>query len=286
MRIKLNSTLGLILITSILFVVSACKIEDTEDRSLFSWKQKVVVKEYNELFKTMESYKLNTVYQYFSSKLSQAEIEIFLSAAESKGIQVKLLAGEPEWALDKDGKSMVATIDKVININSNLEKEIRIKTVIFDIEPYLLKEWSMESNKEIMSSWIAGLNTAYEYAGENDIKIIICIPYYYDKLGLTDELESLIISSDGIAIMNYLKGKELKNIEKEVELANKYDKQVINIYELQAPGIHGLKDKNTYYEEGIEAIEENFNAMKKELPYKKLYMAIHEYNALKGGDRK
>lgn len=229
----------------------------------------------------MKSYKLNTIHQYFSSKLGQYDIENFLLAAESEGIQVNLLEGEPEWALDKEGRSMVETIDKVANINSSLKKEVRIKTVIFDIEPYLLEEWDKESRKEIMNSWIAGLSRAYEYARAKDLGVIICIPYYYDKMGLTKELEDLIISSDGIAIMNYLKGKELKNIEKEVELAKKYEKQVTNIYELKAPGSHGLKDKNTYHKEGIEAIEENFKAIEKELNYEKLDIGIHEYNALK-----
>lgn len=127
MKIKLNIIQGLIAIISITLMVSACKIEDREVWSLFSWKQKEVVEEYNELFSTMKSYKLNTIHQYFSSKLGQDDIENFLLAAESEGIQVNLLEGEPEWALDKEGRSMVETIDKVANINSSLKKRSKNK---------------------------------------------------------------------------------------------------------------------------------------------------------------
>ncbi len=131
-----------------------------------------------------------------------------------------------------------------------------------------------------MNDFVTGMKTAYKTANKNDLKMILCIPYFYDNMGFSKQLDDLIKSGcDTIAIMNYYKDKEITNIKLEVAIANKYGKEVVTIYELQAPGTHDLSDKNTYYNDGIEAINENFNNLKE--AYQDITIAFHEYRSLK-----
>lgn len=251
-------------------------------RALFSWKKDQVLQGSSELFKTMEILKINTLYQRFSSGLEKEDIERFLSKAQELDIKVSFLDGEPEWALEKNASHMIAAIDRVNEINEGLNEDEKIKSIIFDIEPYLLEEWNDESRKEIMDDFVTAAKVMYKRAKESDLEIILCIPYFYDNMSLSKQLEELIKDgSDSIAIMNYLKDKEVSNIKEEVELSDKYSKEVINIYELQAPGEYDLKEKNTYYNDGVKAVEENFKIIRKEFRGKKVSIAFHEYRALK-----
>ena len=271
----------LILLLGISFTISSCA-NNIEPRSLFSWSDNEVLDGSKELFITMKNVNLNTLYQNFSGKLTIKNIELFLTEAKKQHIRVSLLDGDPKWALNEDGDQMIRTINRVIEINKELNKEIRIKSIIFDIEPYLLKEWDEKNREEIMNSFIKGIKAAYKIANNNNLEVIICIPYFYDNMGLNKQLEEIIESgSDGVAIMNYMKSKEVGNISTEVEFADKYEKKVINIYELQAPGQHGLKDKNTYYKDGIESVEKSFKVILEQFSGKDISIAFHEYKALK-----
>ncbi len=272
----------LILFISVIVFVLMLNKEVQETRSLFSWNSEEVKSGSSELFKTMNNLNINTLYQEFSNDFKQEEIKDFLKEANKKGIEVYLLTGNPKWALDETGKPMISIVERVIKINENLNKNLKIKAIVFDIEPYQLEEWNNKSKEKIMDSFLEGMKNAYMIANDNNIKIILCIPYFYDNMGLTKQLESLIESgSDSVAVMNYFKDKEAENIIQEVEFTEKYGKKLINVYELQEPGNYGLTEKNTYYNEGVLEIEKNFDNIKREFEGKDISIAFHEYNSLR-----
>ncbi len=251
-----------------------------EARALFSWKSEEVYSGNSELFEIMEKQELNTLYQEISRDLNQENINDFLLDAKSNKIDIYYLTGAPEWALDETGKPMIDHINRVVELNKNLSNDTRIKGIVFDIEPYSLKEW--KNKEKVMDDFVKGMEVAYKNARDNDIEVILCIPYFYDNKGLTQQLEQLIKSGcDSIAIMNYSKDNEIENMNLEVEFATMFNKKIVNIYELQAPGTRGLTDKNTYYNDGIEAIENNFYNIKEEFYGKDISIAFHEYNSLK-----
>lgn len=254
--------------------------EKLESRALFSWKSEEVNSDNTEIFEIMEKQRLNTLYQEFSRSLSQDEINEFLTDAKKNKIDVYYLAGNPEWALDETGMPMIDSINRVVELNNNLDGNIKLKGIVFDIEPYSLDEWKNE--EKVMNDFVKGMEIAYQNARVQGIEIILCIPYFYDNKDLTIYLEELIKSGcDSVAIMNYSRDSEIKNMKLEVELATKYNKNIINIYELQPPGTRGLTEKNTYYNQGIEAIEKNFLNIQEEFYGKDISIAFHEYNSLK-----
>lgn len=257
-------------------------IAEKDERGLFSWENSEIVNKDTEIFKVMKKFQLNTLYQAFSKELHKEDGIAFLERASSENVGVYLLAGDPEWALQKDGKSACFSVEEALELNNWVKEDQGFKGIIFDVEPYLSTMWCKQNYQEIMDCFVKGMKVAYKKAHSSGLEMIICVPYYYDNIRLSGHLKDLIrFCSDGIAVMNYYQGKEYKHIKLESELTNRYKKSLINIYELQAPGKHGLTDKNTYYGEGIEAVEINFEELKKKLNIQDISIALHEYDALR-----
>jgi sulfur relay (sulfurtransferase) DsrC/TusE family protein len=283
-KAKINNKLFIVIliIVSIILGKFIWQKNGQETRALFSWKDSEVLEGRRELFEVIKELKLNTVYQSFSKKLSKEEILRFLEEASNKNIDIYLLAGSPEWAVEEEAESMCYNIDKVIEINKGISRDKYIKGILFDVEPYLLEEWDKENSEKIMKDFVKNMEIAYKKAHDSGIEVIVCIPYFYDNFELSNYVKTLIRSAcDKVAIMNYYQGKEYEHIQMEADIIKKYGKSLINIYELQPPGKYGLTDKNTYYEEGIESVEKNFKELKKSFHGQDISIAFHEYEALR-----
>ena len=77
--------------------------------------------------------------------------------------------------------------------------------IVFDVEPYLLEEWD-DNQENCMEQYAANCIQAYQSAREEKLAVIICIPNFYDRIGLSALLEKIIEEGcDGIAVMNYNK---------------------------------------------------------------------------------
>lgn len=278
----INTVFTAVLVGSLLFIGGCSRLGvKQEGRALFSWKAFEVLEGRMELFETMKAHKLNTLYQVFSSKLEEDDIISFLEEAAEDNINVYFLEGSPEWALEEEVESMCLSVDRALEINGQAGEAKGVKGILFDVEPYLLEEWEERGPKEVMNSFVKGMKTAYQKAHEGGLEVIVCIPYFYENLGVSEQMEALIKScSDSVAVMNYYQEKEIEHLKTEAELSDRYGKKLINIYELQAPGEHGLKDDNTYYEEGMEGVEENFASLRKTFSGQNISIAIHEYKAL------
>lgn len=250
------------------------------DKSIFSWDKLSVLEAKENLFDVMEKYEIKTVYQSFSSELPKNKISKFLESCSEYNYQVYYLCGDPEDALDQDAEKMIGNINDAAAIKEYDNNDV-LKGILFDVEPYLLDEWEIQPDKTIQQ-FADNLQIAYKKAKENKLEMIVCIPYYYDTKGFSDFLEKLIKDGcDGIAIMNYYQKNEYEHIKKEVELAKKYNKTCINIYEFQSSGKYDLADENTYYEEGIEKAEENFKVLRNKLDSNNLVLSFHEYKTIK-----
>lgn len=289
MNIKLKNRLFIVTLMVTVILLWGCSSQEAEveTRALFSWKDSEVAEGRSQLFSTMKELKLNTLYQGFSEELKEDEIKNFLVEASREKIDVYLLTGDPEWALDKEREVMSSKVENVLKINDGVVENPGLKGILFDVEPYLLEEWDKQDRQEIMDNFVEEMKKAYKKAHDNGLEVILCIPYFYDDLGVSKQLEELIESGcDSVAIMNYYQGKEYENIKGEAILAAKYGKKIINIYELQAPGKYGLKDKNTYYEEGINAVEENFDSVQAAFHQDDISIAFHDYKALKEAEER
>lgn len=257
------------------------KSSNVSENGLFLWKSEVAFKEKNQLFQMMEDQDINSLYQEFQKDVSIKKLSDFIKAAKAKNISVHWLAGTPEWGLETFKEDLFSYVDKVIKINQNLPKNNKLSGMVLDIEPYLLKEWSTETNAK-MKSFVTILKEVYIKISESGMNVIVCIPYYYDTDGFESELEEIIANAcDSVAVMNYYKSKEQEHIFNEMELAKKYEKGIIQVYETQEPGEHDLTVDTTYYEDGIKEVEKSFASLSEYYQYEKFRFAIHEYESLK-----
>ena len=63
---------------------------------------------------------------------------------------------------------------------------------------------------------------------DSSILVYVCIPFWLDE----DVQEDIIREADGIVVMNYSKGNKRLNIQKTMEIEDKYGKKIMTAYEL------------------------------------------------------
>ena len=121
------------------------------------------------------------------------------------GYNIYLLAGDTSWGVDD--------MQKVVEI----AEEKRADGVLFDIEGNYV---TLASNLSLL---------------ESDLPIYVCMPFWLDE-----ELQEQIIKEvDGVVVMNYSKGNERLNIQKTIEMAEKYSSRDRGM----PPFRHGLEPK-------------------------------------------
>ena len=276
---------GLLLIIVVVFAAAFFSLSGRSRRTgagLFCWEEEVLErKDLREaLFRTMEQYDMDQLYQYIPDDKTSEEISPFLQEAADAAVEVYLLAGDPSWAYDKTGQDLIGVLKQAERIRTESENGSALKGVMADVEPYLSGQWE-QNEADAMGTYVAAMEAACEYADETSLFLYACIPYFYDSEGLTEYLELLAKDGcHGLAVMNYYREEEAAHLEQEWSLAKRYGKPVINIYELQKPGTHDLTEKNTYYESGMEGVRESFGRLQETLPYSGLTYAVHDYRAL------
>lgn len=248
--------------------------------SVFSWYGGQL-QQPNETFIELEKYDIDTIFQFISHKDSQEHLEFFLETASRYEKDVYFLTGEPEWALEEYADELVKVIQRVGYFRESSKYESALKGVVVDVEPYLLEEFK-SNPQQVMKDYVVSMISAYQAAQYYDLDMIVCIPYYFDTMGFSDELEIIIReASDSVAVMNYYRDKEVEHLQTEARLSSKYHKPIITIYELQPPGEHDLSDKNTYYHQGIRAVYNNFNQTKRAFKQQDIFLSFHEFRYFK-----
>lgn len=252
---------------------------------MFSWSEDIMEEaERESLYACLDAAEVTDVYQKFSKESLGAERSAaFIGDMRVKEVNVFALMGEPEWAYEKDGKSLLQELGYVAEYNEAHEQSQRILGVMVDVEPYLLKEWKKggETRRELMDGFLSCIKHAYAYAGEKDLKFWVCIPIFYDSSN-EEILEELIgHGCDGVAVMNYSRRDEYGQMAKETGYAREYGRDIICIYELQPPGRHELEEINTYANEGLEALWQSARRLEGQFGYERLKFAYHHYEALK-----
>ena len=247
------------------------------DRAMYSWNHDYIY-ESNEaiLQKVMELTECNILYQEISSNASASDVAAFLQRRGEHNQTVYYLCGNASWGIESGATSMLKQVERAVAYN-NSSGTYKFVGIQFDVEPYCLADFE-ENADEYMAQYLENCKLAYAAAHEAGLLVEICIPYWWDSAyGYYDQLEDLIANAcDSVAVMNYYKKqKEASHIETEVELCKRYNKKIINITETIPPGLHGLTENNTYYNDGIDAIEDMWNTLDGYFQYEKLGYSYH-----------
>lgn len=250
---------------------------DNKVRAMYSWEEKYVSAENEDVLQqVMEATNCNVLYQEVSKYAGNKTVSDFLQRRAEHGQAVYYLCGDASWAIEDDAHSMLAEVERAASLNDAAEGA-KFVGIQFDVEPYCLTDF--DENAEVyFAQYVENCKAAYAAAHEAGLLVELCIPYWWDSAyEFNDQLEDLIANAcDSVAVMNYYKqGKEAKHISNELELCRKYDKSIVNITEMQAAGTHGLTENNTYYADGIDAVEKMWNELEATFSYEKLGYSYH-----------
>lgn len=242
---------------------------------LFSWHADAMeAGRQEDLFSLMKELGLTELYQHIPHTAQREAVRKFLRAAEEEGITVYMLTGDPAWGLDSSGRAMTEEISRAAGYGG-------LRGVMMDVEPYLTAEWQDDPDSA-MERYVQAMTAAKEAADAGGQELVACIPYFYESLGQEERLETLVNRGcHAVAVMNYDKQDEADNLENEAAFAKAYGKPLLTIYELQPPGTQDLTDRNTYYNDGLDALAESWARLERRYGDMRFSYALHEYEALK-----
>lgn len=251
-------------------------IRELTATSIFSWEAEYMEAEMEkDVMLVMETLDCRAIYQEVPEDAAEELVVDYLRRRTQAGHFVYYLAGAKEWGLTENVDALLAQVEAVREWNVLAGKNQGFRGIVFDVEPYLLDCWD-DDREEYMKQYVDNMTAAYEQARKEGMQVIACIPNFYDRIKQEKELERLIEQAcDGIAIMNYNKSDETGQILTEVALAQKHQKAVINIVEMQKPGYHELTEENTYYYDGFQAVADSWGSMKEAYPYEGLGFSWH-----------
>lgn len=286
-NIKINLFAAAVLI-SVCFLLNGCgganapesmQVTDKDrisDTSIFSWEGEYINAENEDTVSAvMSALGCKAIYQEIPDDADKDTVLDFLNRRNKEGQLVYYLAGKSEWGIEKDAASMLAAVEAAREWNALAGTGAGFEGIVFDVEPYLLAEWK-EDKSGVMRRYVTNCIKAYDLAQRNGLKVILCIPNFYDSTGLETELERLIqYGCDAAAVMNYNKTDEWGQILLEAKFAQEYEKGIINITELQRPGVHSLEENNTYYNDGLQAVRQSWDEISEKFSYEKLGFSWH-----------
>ena len=97
----------------LVFLLLGCQSQqqDTE-KSVFSWHKQEVLNGKDDFFNTLQSFNVQYVYQYFSSDLTDDQIDSFINECSQQDISVYYLCGTPEYALSENYTQLSQEIER------------------------------------------------------------------------------------------------------------------------------------------------------------------------------
>lgn len=253
-------------------------IENSKKTAIYIWGVEDI--DYSDFDKVVDYLNIGTIYAgginiFKESDNGSNDYETLFSFAKENNIKTYIVYDEPEIYIDY----MEELMDKIDSYNQN--SSYKLEGVAVDSEFHSSGEYAHASQLErinMLKNYVSSMKTAYEYGKTKNLKYVACIPVWYDLLD-SDSVEELIKDGcDYVQLMNYAKKNAITNIEKEVEFAKKYNKDIESIAELQIPGPHEVTDDITFYHDGLDACTARFGEIDQAYNYEKLTFCYHYLN--------
>lgn len=243
---------------------------------LFSWEEsRLNGTRRAKLYMAIHALGITELYQSFDgADLSDEGVSDFVHDLSLMGVRCYYLTGDRWWGTDPDGKEMIARVEAVAAYNE-AHPNAPFTGVCFDVETFLVDEWS-EDPDTVMELQVGAHKAAYAAAKAAGLRMIACLPVWYDEQGQSDGFEAILRNGcDEIALMNYGRNSEYKRIAYEVDCAKRLNKPITCIFEFQRPGMHELKENETYFNIGIDRAVANFEALYDAFGYDQFKFAYH-----------
>ncbi|MGE7823674.1 copper amine oxidase N-terminal domain-containing protein [Paenibacillus sp. NPDC093718] len=170
------------------------------------WDSHIIKQDQEKIISFAKMKGVTSIYLQVDRDIDPAIYEGFIRKAKSEGIQVEALEGRPEWVYKSKQEDIRNFIAWVKNYNFSVGPEASFAGLHFDIEPYVLSEWT-EHNKAILESWMDNLRLIEKETKGSSLKISMDVPYWLNTIhvpGTNYSMSAWLLEKfDCLVIMNY-----------------------------------------------------------------------------------
>lgn len=143
-------------------------------------------------------------------------MQALIRELHAQGFRVHALDGDPQYALKAFHPGVLATVQHVINYNQSAPADARFDGLQYDIEPYLLPQYSQDS-EAVHTQWGQLATQIYALTQNHQLHFGLAVPAWLDQpdewtgrprqvsLDGTKQalLDHLLAHSDYLAVMDY-----------------------------------------------------------------------------------
>ena len=187
--------------------------EAKSSRDLWIWRAEAWRQQRDSLFALLSKYNAKRVFISVEMDESKAEIlhakelQAFITEAKYRAIAVWAVEGDPHATLPRGREQFVRRAKILQHYNLNSPKDSRLAGVQYDIEPYLVKGWSLDQEK-----WfIAYVETLRQIKQQLTAPLEIAVPFWWQFKSVHNAplLDAVAPYIDSVNVMNYRTDVEL-----------------------------------------------------------------------------
>ncbi len=183
-----------------------------DKRALWVWDVELVTNDdaKAQFFNFIQSKHISAIYIYATDLLSVKPTALEEFMAESGGVEVELLAGDPSWALDSKHAEVFDFTQNAITFTQDINNAGQPVGLHLDIEPYLLDEWNNDQAGTITQYLNLLLAVREKLTATNSpLQLNVDIPFWYDTIEATYNGQTKPLNQhvqdivDQVVIMDY-----------------------------------------------------------------------------------
>lgn len=222
-------------------------------KATWFWYTKLIETSSAELIAFMDSQQIDVVYLQLNRSVSISSYKNFIRSATAHNIEVHVLDGAPNWALESSLPKLEAFITWIQNYQNAASVEEQFSGIHIDIEPHLIPEWNI-SRDDLINQWQHNVTYLSHQSHEMNLPLSAALPFWMDnyKIPYTNMSISywMISVLDSATIMTYRDtGNAIYDLgKKELEEAQQLNKKISLSVETK---YSSEGNRVTFYEEGV-----------------------------------
>lgn len=252
---------------------------NTKNYGTWLWNTRKIVENPDSLVNFLKENRFNEIYLQIDPKLEDKYYRYFIKIANSNGIKVYALDGNPMWALKNNRRELDSFLNWVIKYNNSKAQDEKFIGIHLDVEPYILSLWQTNRNK-VISDYVEYISYIKGFCAKNNLKVAVDIPFWFDEIKIPKQkinlAEYTISQVDSINIMAYRDRAQsiIDIVKNEINYGKKYNKNIVISVET---GNTKEGENITFYQEGLKFMLNEIN--KVDDYYKNIYnnygFAVH-----------
>ncbi|GAB6928546.1 hypothetical protein JCM10914A_25290 [Paenibacillus sp. JCM 10914] len=257
----------------------------SSQKATWFWETPLIKDSTPEILEFANSQGINVFYLQMNRDVRPEYYRDFIRKAGRQGIEVHVLGGAPNWALESERHRLETFIEWTAEYQAAAAPNERFTGIHVDIEPHVLGEWRTNYDS-VVRQWQNNVRYLVDGARSLNLPIASDMTFWLHTYKLPDQSASLsswmIQQFDQIVIMAYRdSAQQIYNLAAaELAEADKYGKEALIAVETKSSNEGNYV---TFYEEGTAFMEQELGKVNKLAAKHASFsgIAIHEYRAWK-----